>query len=174
MWASASDMALVRRLWACYQSRDWAAAQALFHPEACCLWWSTGERFDGAAGVVHVNAIYPEGWRLHLLSLNALLGDTDASAGPPAASVVTQEADCAGPVPGLARVHSLLRVDHGGDSFYANSFFGLRGGLIVRVDEYWSDCKAPPAWRAEADPALPGRQSMRPDLRDGWSLSRHE
>lgn len=135
------DCRLVQRFWALYQARRWAEARAQLHPEACCQWWATGERFVGAAAVVHVNEIYPEGWRLHLLALHSL-------------------------APG--QVLSLLRVDHGDHSFYANSYFRLEAGRIMALDEYWSDVQAPPAWRQSG---LPGRELLPPDRRPGMSLA---
>lgn len=134
----------VQRLWALYEARRWDEAVGLFTPEACCTWWATRERFVGAEAIVRVNAIYPEGWRLHLLEINPM-------------------AD--------GRVHSLVRVDHGEHSFYANSFFQTDGERIAAVDEYWSDVSPPPAWRAPAA-ALPGQQHLSPDQRQGmaWTL----
>lgn len=141
---AAADAALdtVRRFWACYQARRWAEAQALLAPQASCRWWTTGERFDGAQAVVHVNAVYPEGWTLHLLELRALAA---------------------------SQVHSLVRVDHGDAQFYANSFFRLSEGRIESIDEYWSDVQAAPAWRL--DGALPGWSAMPRDQRNGLDLS---
>ncbi|HLO94270.1 MAG TPA: hypothetical protein VK195_08130, partial [Burkholderiaceae bacterium] len=114
----AEAVALVQRFWALYQARRWADAQALLAPPAECLWWATQERFRGADAVVHVNAVYPEGWTLHLLDLQ--------------------------PLPD-GRVLSLVRVDQDGHSFYANSYFHVREGLIQQIDEYWSDVQAAPA-----------------------------
>lgn len=140
---AAPDAALdtVHRFWACYQARRWAEAQALLAPQAICRWWTTGERFEGAAAIVHVNAVYPEGWALHLLELRALAA---------------------------AQVHSLVRVDHGDAQFYANSFFQLSDGRIASIDEYWSDVQAAPGWRQ--DGALPGRHAMPRDQRGGLDL----
>lgn len=117
-----ADLALVRCFWALYQARRWGDAQALLAEDASCTWWSTRERFTGAAAIVHVNAIYPEGWRIHLLELHRL----DAG-----------------------RVMSLVRVDHGSASFYAHSVFAVSGGRITALDEYWADVAAPPAWRGQ-------------------------
>lgn len=115
------DVDVVRRLWALFQARDWAGAEALLAPQARCIWWATNEQFDGAPAIVHVNAVYPEGWTIHLIEVNSL-------------------AD--------GRVHSLVRVTMAdGPTVYANSFFILQGGLITDVQEYWSTVELPPAWR---------------------------
>lgn len=137
-----SGLTLVQRFWALYQARRWNEAQALLAPAAHCTWWTTGERFEGAPAIVQVNAIYPEGWTLHLLALHSL---------------------------GPNRVHSLVRVDHGAAQFYANSFFELTGVLIAAIDEYWSDVQPAPAWRQTA--VLPGRQTLLPDGRQGLDLT---
>ncbi|MBB2486757.1 nuclear transport factor 2 family protein [Mitsuaria sp. WAJ17] len=136
--------ALVRRFWALYQARRWSEAQALLAPSAECLWWATQERFRGADAVVHVNAVYPEGWTIHLLDVQAL-------------------AD--------GRVLSLVRVDQDGHSFYANSYFLIRDGLIQQIDEYWSDVQAAPAWRRDPLAPLVGRAAMAVDRRCGLPLA---
>ncbi len=150
------SLELVRRFWALYQSRQWAAAQALLHPQAACQWWATSERIDGSAAIVHVNAVYPEGWTIHLLELNAL-NARDAGLDAAASAAVNHR-----------RVHSLVRVDQAGQAFYANSFFSLEQGLIVAIDEYWSDRQAAPSWRKPG--AMPGLTLMSSDDRVGLSL----
>ncbi|MEJ6006096.1 hypothetical protein WG899_11100 [Paucibacter sp. AS339] len=163
MGSKTSSLELVRRFWALYQARRWAEAQALLSPAAYCVWWATTERFAGAAAIVHVNAVYPEGWAIHLLELNHL--DDGASASS-SASADTQHR-----LPVLQevqRVHSLVRVDQNGQSFYANSFFKLQAGLILSIEEYWADTQAPPAWRSPG--ALPGLHPLAPDQRQGLSL----
>ena len=135
--------ALVQRFWALYQARRWAEAQSLLAPHAECLWWATQERFRGADAVVHVNAVYPEGWTLHLLDLQPLRD---------------------------GRVLSLVRVDQDGNSFYANSYFHVRDGLIQQIDEYWSDVQPAPAWRRDPLAPLPGRAAMPADRRQGLPL----
>lgn len=135
---------LVQRFWALYQARRWAEAQALLAPHAECLWWTTSERFRGAASVVHVNAVYPEGWVIRLIEVQALKD---------------------------GRVLSLVRVDQAGHSFYANSYFHVRDGLIQQIDEYWSDVQAPPPWRRDPEAPLPGASALPVDRRQGLSLA---
>jgi hypothetical protein len=139
-----SPVEQVRRFWSLFQARRWADAQALLSGQACCLWPVTRERFDGPGAIIHVNAIYPEGWSLHVLALNAL-------------------AD--------GRVHSLVRVDHHQDGFYANSFFGFdAAGLILQIEEFWSDVREPPAWRTDPALPLPGHTRLPVDDRRGLEL----
>jgi ketosteroid isomerase-like protein len=135
---SAHDgVALVRRLWALFQGRRWSEAQALFASDAVCTWWATGERIVGADAIIHVNRVYPEGWTIELIEVNAL-------------------AD--------GRVHSTVRVPlAGGPTVYANSLFTLRDGCIVSLDEYWSTVEAPPAWRDGT--GLPGWSRLPADTR---------
>ncbi len=134
----------VGRYWAAMQARDWALAQAQLAPEAVCRWWATGERFDGAAAVVRVNAVYPEGWTIFLLEL-APLGEPGPS--------------------GTERVLSLVRVEQDGRSFWANSHFHLGDAGILSIDEYWCDQAEPPPWR----PGL--SQALAADRRPGLDLS---
>jgi hypothetical protein len=131
-------LALLAQYWGLIQARDWAGAQALLAPDAICTWWATRERFVGAAAIIHVNAVYPEGWRLDLLDLQCL-------------------AD--------GRVLSLVRVEQHGQSFYATSFFALQDGRINSIDEYWCDVQAAPVWRAGMD--LLGYQVFAADGRQG-------
>ncbi|RZU00981.1 nuclear transport factor 2 family protein [Rivibacter subsaxonicus] len=122
----------VRRLWQAFEARDWAAAQALFAPDAVCDWWTSGERFTGAAAIVGVNAAYPEGWHIELLAVDELVD---------------------------GRIHSLVRVDQDAQSFYANSFFGFDAeGRITAVEEFWATFETPPTWRD----GLPGRTRLPP------------
>lgn len=139
-----SSAQLVRRFWALYQARRWQDAEALLAPQTNCTWWSTRERFEGAAATVHVNAVYPEGWTIRLLELNELPD---------------------------GRVHSLVRVDQDANAFYANGFFHVQAGLITDLQEYWSDVQAPPAWRRCLQAPLPGQQWLAPDERTGLSLA---
>jgi hypothetical protein len=128
---------LVRSLWALFQARRWQDARALFAGDAVCHWWSSGEQFIGADAIIHVNAVYPEGWQIHLIEVNAL-------------------AD--------GRVHSIVRVTlQGGPTVFANSLFSVRDGLIAAVDEYWSTIEPPPAWRSEG--GLPGWCQLPEDTR---------
>ncbi|WP_310388879.1 hypothetical protein [Roseateles sp.] len=161
MGGEPAELALVRRFWAQYQARNWSAAQALLHPQAVCKWWATAERFDGAAAIVHVNAVYPEGWTIHLLELNGLSvpSGLDSQGGAVRAAAGASES---------RRVHSLVRVEQGGQAFYANSFFSLAQGLIRAIDEYWADTQPAPAWRLTGD--LPGASALGTDVRAGLSL----
>jgi len=135
---------LVRRLWALFQARRWAEAQALLAPDAMCDWPGTGERFLGAQAFIGVNAAYPEGWSIHLLELNELPD---------------------------GRVHSLVRVDHGAARFYANSFFAVAAGQIQFVQDYWTDVQEAPPWRREFPGGLPGRTALPFDTRHGLPLT---
>jgi uncharacterized damage-inducible protein DinB len=116
-------IAIVASLWARFEARDWAGARTLFAGDATLTWHASGERMLDADAIIRVNAIYPEGWSLRVLALNELVDE---------------------------RVHSIVEVNHPPGRFIANSLFGFEGGLIVRVDEYWSTVEAPPAWRTAA------------------------
>jgi len=112
----------VRGLWARMQARDWNGARALLREDLVATWWTSGERYTGAAAFIDAQARYPEGWRLHLIEL-AHLQD--------------------------GRVMSVVRVDHAPNTYFATSFFRVDDGLITAVDEYWATVEQPPEWRAE-------------------------
>ena len=128
----AQHVEAVRGFWAAYQARDWPGARALLAPGACCTWWTSGERFIGAEAVVHVNAVYPEGWHIEILAVE--------------------------PLPDQ-RVLSLVRVDHGDQVHYAHSWFRFAQDTppcIEAVEEFWATAGPPPAWRE----GLPGRERV--------------
>ena len=123
----------VRALWAAFQARDWAAARALLRDDLQAVWWTSGERFDGADAFIAVQARYPEGWTLHLIEAERLED---------------------------GRVMSIVRVDHPPDSFFATSLFRVDDGLVTGIDEYWATLASPPAWRHPG--ALPGASRFDP------------
>jgi hypothetical protein len=110
----------VRHLWACFQARDWAGARALLHDQAQLHWVTSGEHLDDADAIIRVQVIYPEGWSLHVIAVDAL---------------------CNGDV------HSVIEVRHGAMRFFANSRFRFDGLLIREITEYWATFEAPPDWR---------------------------
>ncbi len=87
------------------------------------IWPASGERFFDADAVIRVNSVYPEGWALRAVEINALVD---------------------------GRVHSVIEVRHGRARFLANSLFHFDGALIDGIDEYWASAEAPPAWRDAA------------------------
>lgn len=114
-------VATVRALWARFQARDWPGARALLADDATLHWRASGEHLLDADAIVRVNAIYPEGWTIHLHQASAM-------------------AD--------GRVHSLAEVRHDGRRFLAHTLWRLQGGRIVHGDETWATVEAPPAWRS--------------------------
>jgi len=51
----------VRSLWAAFQARDWATARRLLRGDLQVVWWTSGERFDGADAFIGVQAQLPRG-----------------------------------------------------------------------------------------------------------------
>ena len=128
---AANPLQVVRELWQCFQARDWSGARALLHDDATIDWPASGERLLGADVFIRANAEYPEGWTIHLLQLAALQD---------------------------GRVMSAVRVDHAPASYLVQSVFRVRDGRILRGEELWATCEAPPAWRAPKN--LPGLRRM--------------
>ena len=113
--------ATVRCLWAHFQARDWPGARALLTDNATLYWRASGEHLLDADAIICVNAIYPEGWTLHIRQ-------------------VTPMAD--------GRVHSMVEVHPAvGQRFIAHTLWRFAGRLIVHADETWATVEAPPAWR---------------------------
>jgi hypothetical protein len=111
---------VVCALWQRFEARDWSGARALLRDDAKLHWPTSGEHFDDADAAIKVQAIYPEGWSIRVIEVNAL-------------------AD--------GRVHSAIEVSHGEMRFFANSLFRFEGGLIAEITEYWGQFEEPPAWR---------------------------
>lgn len=119
----AHHAATVRALWASFQARDWAAARAFLADDATLFWRASGERLLDGDAIIRVQQIYPEGWALQVHQ-------------------VTPMAD--------GRVHSLVEVRHGDQTFLAHTLWRFLGALIVQADETWATWEAPPAWRTAA------------------------
>ncbi len=113
--------ATVRCLWAHFQARDWSGARALLADNATLHWRASGEHLLDADAIIRVNAIYPEGWALHI-------------------GQVTPMAD--------GRVHSMVEVRHGAQRFIAHTLWRFAGRLIHHADETWATAEPPPAWRS--------------------------
>ncbi|MBI6546795.1 MAG: nuclear transport factor 2 family protein [Cyanobacteria bacterium NC_groundwater_1444_Ag_S-0.65um_54_12] len=129
--AESNDAVVARKLFDAIQARDWVAAEVLFLPDAVMTWWTTSERFEGAKAIIHVNAVYPEGWSITVEHINPL-------------------AD--------GRVHSVIQVDQSPRSFYANSIFRFCDGRIAQLDEWWATVEEPPVWRSDGQ--LPGYRRL--------------
>ncbi len=114
---------VVRELWNRISARDWPGVGELLAPDVRVEWPASGEIFVGPADFVAIQAEYPEGWAINVLSL--------LSQGEQVVSEVE--------VP-----HEEL-----GGTFRAASFWTVRDGLIVAATEYWVTVGADqvPAWR---------------------------
>lgn len=60
---------IVTDYWRRVQARDWRGVAALLDPEVVMEWPVTAECFRGREAVVAVNAEYPEGWDIRVLSV---------------------------------------------------------------------------------------------------------
>ncbi len=118
-----NQLASVHALWSAFEARDWAAARRFFADNATLTWHTSGERMLNADAIIRVNAIYPEGWSIQVIEVNALQD---------------------------GRVHSIIEVKHAPNRFIANSLFRFEQRLIAQIDEYWSTVEAPPDWRNAA------------------------
>ncbi len=123
---------VVRGIWAAFQRHDWAAAQAAMADDLVATWWTSGERFHGAAAFVAVQADYPPGWTLHVLEVQAL-------------------AD--------GRVLSIVRVDHPPHGvFFCTSIARVEHGRVAGIEEYWATAEPPQDWRS----GRPGHSRFEP------------
>jgi len=130
LWPS---VRVVRALWSALQARQWAAARRLMRDDMLAVWWTSGERYEGADAFVAMQAAYPEGWSIRLIECERLED---------------------------GRVMSLVRVDHPPKVFYGTSFFKVDDGQIIGIDEYWATAEPPPDWRSP--PAIAGLHRFDP------------
>lgn len=93
-----------------------------FAPGASVRWHNTNEAFS-AEEFIEVNCEYPGAWDGEVERVERIGG-----------LIVT-----------AVRVFAVDR----GASFHAVSFFHVRDGKIVSIDEYWGDDGAPPQWRLD-------------------------
>ena len=113
----------VRTYWARIQDRDWPGVSELLHPDLWVFWPASRELFSGRESFVAMNAAYPEGWSIRVLSL---LGD------------------------GHERVVSEVEVPHETSGvFRVVSLWTVRDGLITTGTEYWVTYGGDPvpSWR---------------------------
>ncbi|MFR9726711.1 nuclear transport factor 2 family protein [Streptomyces sp. MS19] len=113
---------IVREFWNRMGARDWDGLRELMADGVVIDWLASGERFAGRENIVGVNAAYPLGWSIEVLSVVAD-GETVASE--------------------VAVPHETL-----GD-FRVASFWTVRDGRIVSGREYWTTVGGDPApeWR---------------------------
>ena len=126
------------------QARDWPGARALLADQATLHWPASGEHLLDADAINRVNAVYPEGWALHILE-------------------VTPMQD--------GRVHSMVAVRHGAQRLLAHTLWRFDGRLIARADETWATVQAPPDWRNAATLGAYRRDEAEPPAADPglWS-----
>jgi hypothetical protein len=101
---------VVRAYWERTQARDWTGVTELLDPELEVFWPVSRELFTGREAFVAMNATYPEGWSIRILSL---LADDD-------------------------RVVSEVEVPHVDEVFRAVSLWVVMDGRISSGTEYWS------------------------------------
>ncbi|MFF2277272.1 nuclear transport factor 2 family protein [Agromyces sp. NPDC058126] len=122
MLSDPTPAGVIEALWRRIQARDWAGVRVLLADELVVDWYASLERIVGPENFVAVNAEYPEGWSIRVLSIVA---DGD-------------------------RVVSEVEVPHEGVGvFRAASFWTVHDGLVVEGREYWTTRGGDPApeWR---------------------------
>lgn len=114
---------VVEGLWARMEARDWEGLGELLAEDLVVEWPVSGERIEGPANFVAVNAEYPEGWSIRVLRIVA------------DGEVVVSEVEVPHDATGVHRVVS---------------FWTVRAGKIVDGREYWTEPGSDPSpeWRA--------------------------
>lgn len=112
----------IREFWKATLRQDAAAMRRFFAPGARVRWHNTNEAFS-AEEFVEVNCEYPGAWD----------GEVERVERSGELIVTAVRVFAAG----------------GGPSFHVVSFFQVRDGKIVSLDEYWGDDGAVPQWRLD-------------------------
>ena len=112
----------VREFWRLMASNDFESVGAVLAPDFVLEWPQSNERIRGADRFARMNAEYPAQGRWTFAVHRVVGGETEA------ASDVT--------------------VSDGLQSARAVSFFGIAGGKVARIVEFWPEPYAAPAWRA--------------------------
>ena len=112
----------IRDFWKATLRQDAASMRKFFAPGASVRWHNTNEAFS-AEEFIEVNCEYPGAWAGEVERVERIGG-----------LIVT-----------AVRVFAADR----GASFHVVSFFHVRDGKIVSIDEYWGDDGAPPQWRLD-------------------------
>ncbi|WP_418972496.1 nuclear transport factor 2 family protein [Allofournierella sp.] len=112
--------ATLTALWAAIARQDADAMRAYFTPQAVICWHNTDEQFT-LEEYLRANCEYPGSWRGRLERAELLEGGAVSAARVWAAD-------------GSAALHAV-------------SFYRFENGRIARMDEYWGDDGAAPAWR---------------------------
>ena len=106
--------------WQAVASQDEIALARCFHRDARVRWPNTGEEFTAAA-FIRINCAYPGAWEGELLRVEQARDTT-----------IT-----------LARIWA----QDGSQSLHVTSFFRWQDGLIMELEEYFSDDGPVPKWR---------------------------
>lgn len=106
--------------WRAVLAQDASAMEPFFWPEALIDWPNTNERFTWRA-FIRANCEYPGRWEGEILRAEFLKD-----------RLVTVVA---------------VRGREGGPALHAASFFTLRQGRILHLEEYWGDDGPAPRWR---------------------------
>lgn len=112
----------INSFWHAALDQDESAVRAFFHPEATVKWHCTGERFT-VDEFIRANCEYPGDWD----------GEIER---------IEDFGDC------IITVTHVFPRDKSA-SFHAVSFFRIKDGSIIELDEYWADDTPPPDWRQQ-------------------------
>jgi len=108
--------------WQSVLHQDAPALAEYFHPDAVVSWHCTNERFT-AEEFITVNCDYPGQWEGQIERMEKC-GDL------------------------FITVTHVYPADRS-TSFHVTSFFRIKDGKILSLDEYWADDGPPPPWRRE-------------------------
>jgi len=116
---------LVANLWADMHNQNWDNLSEYFSGDAVIRFHDTNEQLDRDE-FVSLNAQFPGGWSIEVERL-IQAEDTVIS---------------------VVKVTPRDDPDSKLDSYYTTSFFEFGDGKIIKLDEYWCICGAPPEeWR---------------------------
>ncbi|NLD17997.1 MAG: nuclear transport factor 2 family protein [Tissierellia bacterium] len=118
----------IKEFWQDVLEQNQERLGAYFHKEAIIRWHCSNELFT-AQEYIRANCEYPSDWKGEIERINEI-GDT----------VIT-----------VTKVYPIDKSC----SFHVVSFLKLLNGLIVEMDEYWSDDGIAPEWRRQMNIGKP-------------------
>ena len=123
-------MDFITSYWESVAAQDALALPGYFHTQARIRWHNTNEDFSVDEFII-ANCQYPGSWKGQVERVCAV-GDTLVS---------------------VVRVHSATEPV----SLHAVSFFHMKEGKILSIDEYWGDDGPAPQWRLDKHIGTPIR-----------------
>ena len=116
------NLDLIKTFWQLFSDQRWDDAMKLLHPRFVAVWPQSKERIVGPRNFIDVNRFYPGNHKIEWVHGFEVAG-----------KVITTV---------------WIAADTGQKTF-ANSYFDIEDGKIIRAEEYWAEPYPAPGWRKQ-------------------------